>query len=142
MSPETTQRAEAVGLLLHRAERAAARHVENALAGRATMEQWRVLDLLSDGAGRPMSEIAGHAQVPAPTLTKIVDRLVDAALVHRRVDDGDRRRILVFLSEHGRERHAGLAPAVADAERRIADALGPDAAGLRELLGRLTAGLG
>lgn len=107
--------------------------------GGLNVEQWRVLDLLSDSCGHPMSEIAAHAMVPAPTLTKIVDRLVDAALVYRRPDEVDRRRVLVFLSDHGREVHASLVPRVLAAEGEIVDGL--DTAGreqLRQLLNLLT----
>ncbi|GAA1236215.1 MarR family winged helix-turn-helix transcriptional regulator [Pseudonocardia alaniniphila] len=103
-----------------------------------TLEQWRVLALLADGTGRPMTEIAGHVRVPPPTLTKIVDRLVDRALVYRRADEVDRRRVLVFLSEHGRRTHARFAPAVAGVAEALVDELGAqDAARLAELLERL-----
>jgi DNA-binding MarR family transcriptional regulator len=88
-----------------------------------TVEQWRVLDLLADGRGHSMTEIANHAMVPAPTLTKIVDRLIDSALVYRRPDEIDRRRVLVLLSDHGRELHARLAPEVARAEDEVAEEL-------------------
>jgi DNA-binding MarR family transcriptional regulator len=85
-----------------------------------------------------MTEIASHARVPAPTLTKIVDRLVDRALVYRRVDEVDRRRVLVFLSEHGRTTHERLTPAVAGIGHALMDELGShDAHRLVELLGRL-----
>jgi MarR family transcriptional regulator, organic hydroperoxide resistance regulator len=113
-----------------------ARRVEHALGPDGpTLDQWRVLTLLADGAGHPMTEIAAHAMVPAPTLTKIVDRLVDRALVYRRADAVDRRRVLVFLSEHGRALHARLAPAAGRVDRSIAGALAAsDEARLRELL--------
>jgi DNA-binding MarR family transcriptional regulator len=69
----------------------------------ATVEQWRVMSLLGDEAGRTMTEIAEYAMLPAPTLTKIVDRMVSAGHVYRRVDETDRRRVLVFASDRGRE---------------------------------------
>jgi DNA-binding MarR family transcriptional regulator len=50
-----------------------------------------------------MTEIAEFAMVQAPTLTKVVDRMVSANLVLRRVDDADRRRVLVFASDRGRQ---------------------------------------
>jgi DNA-binding MarR family transcriptional regulator len=96
-----------------------------------------VLTLLADGAGHPMSEIAAHAMVPAPTLTKIVDRLVDRALVYRRPDDADRRRVLVFLSAHGRAEYGRLTPAVAEVGESLAAELGTDAGLLAGLLERL-----
>ncbi|MDT7771988.1 MAG: hypothetical protein QOC67_912, partial [Pseudonocardiales bacterium] len=77
--------------LLAQAERRVARRIESALrTADINAEQWRVLTLLADGSGHPMSEIAGFAMVPAPTLTKIIDRLIDRTLVYRRVDVEDR----------------------------------------------------
>jgi MarR family transcriptional regulator, organic hydroperoxide resistance regulator len=129
-----------IGALLGRAAHRIDRRVEQALGPDGpTLEQWRVLSLLADGVGHPMTEIAAHAMVPAPTLTKIVDRLVDRALVYRRPDDADRRRVLVFLSEQGRVLHGGLAPGVAGVDAALAAGLGADAAQLRELLDRVRA---
>ncbi|OLL70962.1 Transcriptional regulator, MarR family [Pseudonocardia sp. Ae168_Ps1] len=91
------------------------------------LDAWRVLDLLADGEGHPMSEIAAHAMVPAPTLTKIVDRLVERGLVYRRPDEIDRRRVLVLLAARGRELHGSLRAGVDAVEREVHDALGPDA---------------
>ena len=101
------------------------------------LDAWRVLDLLADGDGHPMSEIAGHVMVPAPTLTKIVDRLVERGLVYRRPDEIDRRRVLVLIAARGRELHDGLAPRVAAVEREVRDALGADAARVLAALARL-----
>lgn len=77
-------------------------------AAGASVEEWRVLSFLADGRGHPMTEIAEFAMLPAPTLTKLVDRLVAANRVYRRVDDADRRRVLVFLSHRGRAAHEEL----------------------------------
>ena len=83
-------------------------------------------------------EIATFAMVPAPTLTKIVDRLIDRGVVYRRVDTEDRRRVLVFLSSRGTELYRLVGTDVAVAERELADALGiGDANQLAELLIRL-----
>lgn len=101
------------------------------------LDGWRVLELLSDGAGHPMSEIAAHAMVPAPTLTKIVDRLAERGLVYRRPDGADRRRVLVLIAGRGRELHARLAGRVAAVEREVRDALGSDAATVLAALARL-----
>ncbi len=101
------------------------------------LDAWRVLDLLADEAGHPMSEIAAHAMVPAPTLTKIVDRLVERGLVYRRPDDEDRRRVLVLLADRGRAQHTALAPAVAAVERELYEVLGREAGAVLRALGRL-----
>ncbi|HEY0577040.1 MAG TPA: MarR family transcriptional regulator [Pseudonocardia sp.] len=68
----------------------------------ATIEEWRVLSFLGD-VGHTMTEIAEFAMVQAPTLTKLIDRMVSANLVLRRVDDADRRRVLVHASDRGRQ---------------------------------------
>jgi len=127
-----------LGHLVGRIEHRLRRRIEQILAmDGLNLEQWRTLDLLSDGNGHSMTEIAGHVMVPAPTLTKIVDRLVESALVYRRPDERDRRRVLVFLSEHGRATQMRLAPGVEQAEHEIAATLGPDAPRLMSLLHRL-----
>jgi DNA-binding MarR family transcriptional regulator len=133
-----TTRSDLSGLLA-RAERRVARRLDATLrAHDITAEQWRVLTLLSDGAGHPMSEIANYAMVPPPTLTKLVDRLIDRALVHRRVDVADRRRVLVLLTERGTRLSTLLATEVEAAERELAATLGePETARLVELLGQL-----
>jgi DNA-binding MarR family transcriptional regulator len=125
--------------VLAQAERQVARQLEPVLAeDQLTVDRWRVLDLLADGDGHAMFEIATAIAVPGPSLTKIVDRLVDAALVYRLVDDRDRRRVLAFASARGIEAHARLAPRVAEIEHAILASLGEDADHFRQLLRKLT----
>lgn len=113
--------------LLSRAEWQIARKIERALEPSGlSIEQWRVLSHLSDGAGHPMSEIARQTLMPPPTLTKLVDRLVDRSLVYRRADPADRRRVLVCLSDRGRAQHSELDAIVREEENRIAAHLGAD----------------
>ena len=73
-----------------------------------TVEQWRILRALSDGHGHSMGDLAEAVLMPHPTLTKAVDRLVDDALVYRRQDAADRRRVAVYLSDRGRDLLARL----------------------------------
>jgi DNA-binding MarR family transcriptional regulator len=90
--------------LLTRAERLAARRLQAVLDEEGcSLDAWRVLGLLSDGQGHHMTAIAEAAFLPPPTLTKLVDHLVDQNLVHRRVDPLDRRRILAHLTPRGEE---------------------------------------
>ncbi|WP_226370279.1 MarR family winged helix-turn-helix transcriptional regulator [Pseudonocardia oceani] len=125
--------------LLGRAEYQVARRVEAVVAADGlTVDQWRVLDLLSGGAGLTMTGIAAAVGVPGPTLTKLVDRLVDTARVYRLADTRDRRRVLVFLSDDGRAVHTRLSPAVRDVETELLGAIGAHAPTLLELLDLLT----
>jgi DNA-binding MarR family transcriptional regulator len=68
-----------------------------------TVEEWRILSLLGGETGRAMTEIAEFVMLPAPTLTRVVDRMAAANLVYRRADRADRRRVLVIASAHGRQ---------------------------------------
>ncbi|MEU7750636.1 MarR family winged helix-turn-helix transcriptional regulator [Micromonospora sp. NPDC049171] len=94
---------------LTRAERLLSRRLGAVLADDAlTIEAWRVLCLLADGQGHPMSEVSAEASLPPGTLTKLVDQLVDRNLVFRRIDPIDRRRIRAYLTARGRREHARL----------------------------------
>jgi DNA-binding MarR family transcriptional regulator len=94
---------------LSRAERSVTRQLACALEEEGcTIEQWRILLLLADGGGHAMSEIAEFALIPAPSLTRVIDRMVTDGLVHRRADARDRRRIRVHLTRRGRTLHRRL----------------------------------
>lgn len=89
-------------LLLARADKLITRRLAGVLeAERLSMSAWRVLTLLSDRAGHPMTEVADFAMLPPGTLTKLMDQLVEENLVYRRIDPADRRRIRAFLSRRG-----------------------------------------
>jgi DNA-binding MarR family transcriptional regulator len=101
-----------------------------------TVDQWRVLEGLSDREGRSMSELASRAVMPAPTLTKVVDRLVAGNLAHRRSDPYDRRRVLVLLTPRGQTLRARLDQVVQRHEADLEEVLGRS--GLLQLTELLT----
>jgi DNA-binding MarR family transcriptional regulator len=122
---------------LSRAERLLSGRMSALLSGEhCTLEEWRVLTILSDGQGHIMTEIADFAMLPAPTLTKLMDRMVAEGLVYRRADDKDRRRVLAYLAEDGRTRYEHAAAMLAAAEGELTDRLG-DAGDLARWLNRL-----
>ena len=101
--PETTLRSH-LAYLLAEAEQAANRGLAESLSAEGvTVEQWRILRALSDGYGHSMGDLAAAVLMPHPTLTKAVDRLVESALVYRRQDEADRRRVAVYLADRGRD---------------------------------------
>ena len=124
---------------LSRAEHRVSQRISAALQAEGmSLEQWRVLSLLADGAGHTMSDIARHVMLPAATVTRVIDRLVEVNLVYRRGDLGDRRRVLVFASPRGRSRHRKLASTVDREEAALmAGIRDDDAARLGDLLKRL-----
>lgn len=111
--------------LLSYTEALATRRLAAAWEGEgSSIEQWRVLALLADGHGHPMTELADFALLPAPTATKLADRMVADNLVYRRADPADRRRVLVYLTERGRELHARLAASLGQVQAELLEAIG------------------
>lgn len=86
----------------------------------------RVLEALTEQDGLPMQRLADAALMNPTTLTKTIDRMVARALVYRAPDVEDRRRVLIFLSVHGRALADRLAEAAARRTRRIAENLLPE----------------
>ncbi len=107
--------------LLSRAERRITARLAGVLAAEgSTLDEWRVLSLLAQRGAQSMSAIATATLLPPPTLTKRIDGMVADGLVHRRVDDADRRRVLVLLAPRGRAAHNRLARHVHEENARIA----------------------
>ncbi|MET7392401.1 MarR family transcriptional regulator [Dactylosporangium sp. NPDC005572] len=126
-----------LGYVLSEAERAVNRGLSAALSAEGmTVEQWRILQALSDGRGHSMGDLAEAALMPHPTLTKAVDRLVDSALVYRRQDPSDRRRVAVYLSDSGTRLVARLDHAATAHHRAVEAAFGAEQA--EELMRSLT----
>ncbi|WP_275195535.1 MarR family transcriptional regulator [Bradyrhizobium sp. CSA207] len=85
-----------------------------------------------------MSDLAIRLFVDGPTLTKIIDRMVESAEVYRGPDPNDRRRVLIFVSRIGAAHFDDIAPLISSIERDILDRLGAsDAATLTSLLSEL-----
>jgi DNA-binding MarR family transcriptional regulator len=124
---------------LSRAERCVSRRLARALEPEAcTVEQWRILLLLGDGRGHRMSELAEFALLPAPTLTRLVDRMATDGLLYRRIDERDRRRVLVHLTRRGRALRRSAGERVErEQEALLAGADAKDVQRLRALLDEL-----
>ncbi|WP_234904455.1 MarR family winged helix-turn-helix transcriptional regulator [Mycolicibacterium frederiksbergense] len=94
----------------------------------STIEGWRVLGALRGGEGFTMSEMSTAMAIPPPTLTRIVDKLVDGGFVLRRVDATDRRRVLIYLSARGKSKVRRLARQEAAMKATLAEEFGEDSA--------------
>jgi DNA-binding MarR family transcriptional regulator len=104
----------------------------------ATLEGYRLLRALGGSRGRSMGELAAALHLPAPTLTRLVDGAVDAALAYRLPDPEDGRKVVVQLSERGRARLTRLEAQVQAHESALESSLGADrVAGLVRALARL-----
>ncbi len=81
----------------------------------------------------PMGELAELLAINHPTLTKMVDRLVSANAVYRTPDAADRRRVLIHLTERGRDQLSSALPHLYEVDRLFAERFPKTAAAAREL---------
>ncbi|UVS78570.1 MarR family winged helix-turn-helix transcriptional regulator [Actinokineospora sp. UTMC 2448] len=112
--------------LLTRAQRALVRDLGTVLEEEGfTVDQWRVLRALA-AQERSMGELAAAVEIPHPTLTRMVDALVDSALLYRSQSEEDRRRVSVHVSALGRAKLDRLESLTAAHERTLAARVGTD----------------
>lgn len=89
---------------LARLVRLASQELDRAIAasiGETSVGRWQVLGALAAGSGRSMSQLAEATLCTGASLTRLIDAMIDDNLVHRKVDDTDRRRVLVFPTRRG-----------------------------------------
>lgn len=78
------------------------------LGKKLTPSKLRALDVLARHDGLRVGELADRVGVDDTTATRLVDRLEDLGLAERKSEQGDRRAILVGLTDEGRELVAGV----------------------------------
>lgn len=92
----------------------------------ATVDQWRVLDLVSKLGAPTMGELASASDMANASLSRVIDALEDTASVFRLPSPDDRRRITVQLSEHGTARLARMSSVVSAWEQLTQARLGTE----------------
>jgi DNA-binding MarR family transcriptional regulator len=77
-------------------------HQQQAVAMAMTLPQAQALKLLMGG---PLStgDLAASLRISAPAVTQLTDRLGRKELIERRAADGDRRSVMIALTERGRQ---------------------------------------
>ena len=68
-----------------------------------TIGQPKILDYLKDHDGAGQKDIAHGCHIEPGTLTTLLNRMEDIGLVERRMRNGNRRSLYVFLTEKGKE---------------------------------------
>lgn len=115
--------------LLTQADRRASASLEGIVREEGiTIEQWRILRVLSDGSGWTMGDLAEAALLTLPTLTRVADRMVGQAFIYRATDPADRRKVVIYLSEKGRTVGSRLNGLVLGQQNKLFAALGPQKA--------------
>ena len=78
------------------------RVLENHGTSELSLPQYRVLGLLSAGDERA-TQLAARLAVTKPTLTALIDGLVERGFVVRETTDGDRRAVRLSITDAGRD---------------------------------------
>jgi DNA-binding MarR family transcriptional regulator len=97
-----------------------------------------LLDELWHEDGQPMGVLAARIGVEVPTLVRTVTRMESSGLVRREGDPADRRRVIVRLTERGRELERVVPGILVDVTEQATAGMSEDE---RDLLLRLLRGL-
>ncbi len=84
---------------------------------------WQVMEILDENPGLTLKELSRQSDIKIPALSKLVDRMVRNALIHRKQSSVDRRSIQLFISDHGRETLQKCLPEVRAFRESIAELL-------------------
>ena len=105
-----------------------------------TRREWRMLAQLADSEGMPSSALAERAALDRAQTSRAVSALVQKGLVVRTPRPGNRREVLLHLTERGRARYAALLPRVAAINQELLSVLSEtEVATLDALVQRLRA---
>ena len=66
-----------------------------------TVPQFRVLAFLEHHQGSSLSDVAEHTGLTLPSISKLVDGLVQRKLIQREISPDDRRRVFLTLTRDG-----------------------------------------
>ncbi len=90
-----------------------------------TEQQWRVLRVLQEEGAQDPTRIADRACLLLPSLTRILQKLEEKALIQRKSDPNDRRRQIVEITESGNQIIQVNLTTSIQASERIRAHLGP-----------------
>lgn len=100
--PESYQRSESVGWMMHKLKSSITRQVGLRLQDAGlTHAQWVPLMMLRHGGACSTAQLVRELDVDAGAFTRLLDRLEAKGLVQRERSEQDRRVVLLALSEEG-----------------------------------------
>lgn len=68
-----------------------------------TLGQPKILDFLMNHNGSNQTQIAEACHIKGASLTVVLNRMEEHKMVERRMENGNRRTLYVYLTEYGRE---------------------------------------
>jgi MarR family transcriptional regulator, organic hydroperoxide resistance regulator len=140
MMYESVQPLQSPLLALQRAIHATLQQITSDLASLGlTASEINALANLADGLGRTVSQLSAATGTRPTTLTSVLDRLEGRGHITRRTRVGDRRSVLIELTDSGRTAAATITRTLADLEHRALSGLTAEAiAGFDAVLDALT----
>lgn len=84
-----------------------------------TLGQPKVLDFLKDHDGISQKEIAQGCYIEAASLTSILNRMEEKGLIERRMLNGNRRTLHVFMTEEGKKKQQLVEQTFSEVEKQI-----------------------
>jgi DNA-binding MarR family transcriptional regulator len=104
-----------------------------------TASEINALANLADGHGRTVSQLGAEVGAKPTTLTSVLDRLERRGHIARGTRVGDRRSVLIELTDSGRVAAAAITRTLADLEHRALSGVSVEAvAGFHAVLEALT----
>lgn len=104
--------------------------------------EWRVLACLHDQDGQMITRLAALALMEQSAMTRVIERMEERALVIRRSDRRDRRRVRVYLAPAGQATLKPLLTLAREQEAQVLSCLPPEQrAALKPMLASLLAAL-
>jgi DNA-binding MarR family transcriptional regulator len=101
--------------------------------------QWRIIAVLGEVSDLTSTEVAQRTLMDKPSVSRAAATLLERGIISRAIDDNDRRRAPLTLTDEGRAMYTAIMPRALECEKELLDALAPeDAAALHDMLTRLS----
>lgn len=108
-----------------------------------TEQQWRITRALYEDGELMISQVAEKTFIVGPSLSGILQRMVEAGLLVKRLDPLDTRRFYVSLTKAGRGKFEAMVPRIREAYRELELRIGEDGVDeIYDLMDRLLVKIG
>lgn len=115
-----------VGNLIRRAQQLHLATWARVASADITSAQYSILAVLDRSGEASQRELCDEVDLDRSTIADLVRRMEKAGLIARRRADGDARRNVVTLTDHGAAERARLAPLVVEVQRELTANLSDD----------------
>ena len=91
-----------------------------------SMTEWRILMILAEYPGIAADEVCRRTKIEKSVLSRAVARLLKRHFIHRGLDESDRRRSILQLSETGLSIYDEVMPIAREYEKKLLAGLDPE----------------